>query len=745
MKVQAEESKRVSVGDYARRMCIVLSLAVITFTAPRCDAEPPQPKKVLIIYSFADRSLSWSVEVLKSELRSRVSSPVNFYVEYLESARFQDADYEKSVAETLARAYATEKLDLLIVEAYPALSFVIRHREEMFPGTPIVFMAVHDARLAGQKIWPGVTGVTVTMNPGATLDLALRLHPDTTTVAVITNTSEFDRYWLSAVAAQIERRKDRVREIDLVGMSTLELLQRVETLPPHTLVLFQAPPLASIQPDVGVYDVMAKIGKTVPTYCIYPILCLGHGGIGGVQLDINEQKRLAAALGARILSGEKPEDIPVVHATNSQVQVDSRQLLQWKISEAALPPGSAILYKQLTFWEREKKYVIVVIVVLIGQAMLILGLLWQRARKRKAEAYLRESEKRFRVMADTTPSLIWMCDEAGTSTYLNDRWVAFTGMDPKDHNDSWMEFVHADDLKNMLDKKLDALRKNQPFSCEYRLRRRDGAFRWMFDVASPRVTGDGSFAGFIGSAIDVTDQKLAQEALEKVSGRLIEAQEKERLRISRELHDDVCQRLVLLSMKLEQAQGGAKESSLPGRLEGLQQYCSEIASDVQSLSHQLHSSKLEILGLVAAIKGFCTEFANQHEVTIAFNDKDVPRHLSKEVSLSFFRVAQEALHNAVKYSGVDEFAVELKGTACEVELVVRDAGAGFDVEEAKQNRGLGLISMQERLHLLHGTIDIESKIGKGTTVTARAPIVGIAHRTSGPLPGDQNADAAGVA
>src|SRR5277367_2054195 len=147
-----------------------------------------------------------------------------------------------------------------------------------------------------------------------------------------------------------------------------------------------------------------------------------------------------------------------------------------------------------------------------------------------------------------------MCDARGRITYLNERRIAFTGPDPEaGYGETWAAYVHPDDLKNVLDIVAQALKARQPFSREYRLRRSDGVYRWMFDLASPRVNGDGLFAGFIGSAIDVTDQKLAQQALEKVSGQLIEAQEKERSRIARDLHDDICQRLALLSMEIERA------------------------------------------------------------------------------------------------------------------------------------------------------------------------------------------------
>jgi PAS domain S-box-containing protein len=682
-------------------------------------------KNILVLYSFSDNSLFGPSDFLESSLRARVPWPVDFYVESFESHRFDDPEYEKSEVETLRHAYGARKLDLVMVGAYPALQFALRHRDELFPGVPIVFFAIEVRRFAGQKIWPGVTGVTDIVDLRATLDLALRLHASTNTVAIITSSSAFDRYWLGVVHAELQHDYSAMKEIDLVGLSADQLFEKVAGLPPRSIVLFGLDPKESIQPAVGAWEILRRVGQRLPTYCAVPPGCVDHGGIGGVFYDVEEQNSLAAQLASRVLLGEQPENIPIVKGSPDRFYGNWVALQRWHIPESALPPGSVILYREPTFWERDRKYIIPAVMLIVAQAVLISGLLWQRARKRKAEAVLRESEKRFRVMADTTPSLVWMCDPQGRITYLNERRIAFTGPDPDaGYGDTWTDYVHPDDLKNVLDSVAQALKARQPFSKEYRLRRSDGVYRWMLDVASPRVNGDGSFAGFIGSAIDVTDQKLAQQALEKVSGQLIEAQEKERSRIARELHDDICQRLALLSMELEQADRVSHQSpeAVKKNLEEIRNHCSEIAGDVQSLSHQLHSSKLEYLGAAAAIRGFCHEFSRQHEVSIEFSENNIPRHLPKDISLCLFRVTQEALHNAVKYSGVSEFRVELTATAEEIQLIVRDEGRGFDVEEAKKSGGLGLLSMQERVHLVHGSLCVESKPGTGTSVLAVVPL-----------------------
>jgi signal transduction histidine kinase len=231
-------------------------------------------------------------------------------------------------------------------------------------------------------------------------------------------------------------------------------------------------------------------------------------------------------------------------------------------------------------------------------------------------------------------------------------------------------------------------------------------------------------APFTLLAVVMEEREQARLAERELSKRLISEQEKERSRIAGELHDDICQRLALLSMELAQADhvqngspGGTKD-----RLELIRKHCEEIAGDVQSLSHRLHSSRLDLLGSVAAIRGFCNEVSKKHMVNVEFAQRDVPRNLPRDVSLCLFRVAQEALHNAVKYSGTNEFKVDFSRIADEVRLVVMDQGAGFDAEEAKRKGGLGLVSMQERVRAVNGRFHIESKPGEGTKIIASVPV-----------------------
>jgi signal transduction histidine kinase len=206
--------------------------------------------------------------------------------------------------------------------------------------------------------------------------------------------------------------------------------------------------------------------------------------------------------------------------------------------------------------------------------------------------------------------------------------------------------------------------------------------------------------------------------------KLMEAQEQERTRIARELHDDINQRIAILSTMLQRIPENLSDPSGDARTRITEacEWLAEIGSDIHGISHRLHSSKLEYLGIVMAARGFCQELSAQQRVEIDFRHANIPPNLPKEVSLSLFRVLQEALQNAVKYSGVRHFTAELRGTSDEIHLTVRDCGTGFDKDQALARQGLGLISMRERVQMINGDFEIESEPGQGTTIHVRAPL-----------------------
>lgn len=345
--------------------------------------------------------------------------------------------------------------------------------------------------------------------------------------------------------------------------------------------------------------------------------------------------------------------------------------------------------------------------------------------RKSSEDAIRESEERFRLVADTAPVLIWMSDADKLCTYFNQPWLEFTGESLESQlGNGWTNGVHPEDLKRCLRIYTEAFDRRERFRMEYRLRRRDGEYRWILDNGVPRFDPYHSFAGYIGSCIDVTERKQAEEDLLSMTRRVIEAQEQERARIARELHDDIGQRVSLLAVNLAQLQQShLKSVEFQDRIGELQEETCEIATDIHTLSHHLHSARLEYLGIDVVMRGFCQEFGKQTKVRINFQSQDLPSPVPPDISLCLFRVLQESLHNSAKHSGAQHVEVVLWGTPDEIHLVVSDSGSGFDSEGAKQSGGLGLISMEERLRVLKGTFSIESQAKRGTKIHARVPLV----------------------
>jgi PAS domain S-box-containing protein len=269
-----------------------------------------------------------------------------------------------------------------------------------------------------------------------------------------------------------------------------------------------------------------------------------------------------------------------------------------------------------------------------------------------------------------------------------------------------------------------ALQTGASYELDLELVRPDGTHRWVRARGEAHRDAEGRNVGLRGTVQDITERRRAEEALSSVNRRLLEAQESERSRIARDLHDDIGQRLALLSVGLGQLKGLQPDASreVLSELDALQKQTAEIITDVQAMSHELHPPRLLLLGIVAAMRGFCREVAAQKHVEIDFRSENVPKSLANDTSLCLFRVLQEALHNAVRHSRVRRFAVRLRGTRHGVDLTVRDEGIGFDVNAANRGMGLGLTSMKERLKLVDGELFIESQPTHGTTVLARAPV-----------------------
>lgn len=335
----------------------------------------------------------------------------------------------------------------------------------------------------------------------------------------------------------------------------------------------------------------------------------------------------------------------------------------------------------------------------------------------------RESEVRFRLAANTAPVMIWMTDPNRECVYVNEPWLRFTGSTLESQlGDGWLASLHPEDQDPTMSEFVRCVDQLEPFQTQYRLKRYDGEYRWILDTGVARFS-EGVFAGYVGSCVDVSDRKMAEEALVTLERKIIQAQEDERSRVARELHDDINQRIAVLTWEMRAFAEKAKRSpKLRSLIDSAALQLRNLGLDIQAISHRLHSSHLEYLGLASAARALCEDLRMQQQANIEFKCSDALPKLPKDVSLSLYRVLQEALQNAMKHSGASKICVQLDGDPNEVRLSVSDEGKGFDPRRADKQQGLGLISMRERMRLVHGEFAIHSEPGRGTKVQCSVAI-----------------------
>jgi PAS domain S-box-containing protein len=335
------------------------------------------------------------------------------------------------------------------------------------------------------------------------------------------------------------------------------------------------------------------------------------------------------------------------------------------------------------------------------------------------------AQQRFRDLVNSVEGIVWEADARTLQfTFVSqqaervlgyplERWLQEPAF--------WKDHIHPDDRDRVVQHCVSAAQQRKDRDFEYRMMTADGRVLWLRDLVTV-VVGDDEATSLRGVMFDITDRKRAEQELEELAGRLIHAQEQERSRIGRELHDHISQMLGVLTIRIDQLRG--EEATPPvvaTALEQLRQSTTEISEDIHSLSHRLHSSALDYLGLLPAVQKLVNEFSARNAIAVEFAHQSVPVPLPSDVALCLFRVAEEGLANVAKHSHARSARVQLHGGADGLRLTIEDAGTGFDLESLERRAGLGFVSMRERLRVLRGTVRVDSELSRGTRIEVWVP------------------------
>ncbi|GEM_PF-4552544 len=388
---------------------------------------------------------------------------------------------------------------------------------------------------------------------------------------------------------------------------------------------------------------------------------------------------------------------------------------------------------------------------------------------KKTEIALRESEQRFRLLADMAPVMIWMTDLGGAYKYFNKAWLEFTGRaSEQEIGASWHKDIHPNDRSSYLETYLTAFESGQEFKAEYRLRRFDGVYRWIFDHGVPRFLSDDSFAGYIGSCIDITERKTVEEVLQQardeleqrveertveltaankllkreIAGRrqaeearekwrqrniraeaVVEAQENERRRFSRELHDGLGQILTGIKFGLEAVKptmSFANETTAQSFAD-IQNQLNAAITEGKRIAQNLMPRVLDELGISLALEHLCQQIS-QNGIQTTFQPNNLNGSLPPNIEMGLYRIAQEALNNIVKHAEAKTATVQLKQYPASILMLIKDNGKGFSVAAIDKKGHAGLVNMYERAAALKGTLAVDSIPGQGTIIMVDLPL-----------------------
>ena len=399
------------------RILTSLIVLLVLFAGNLLEAKQYENKNVVILFSFRPTlpvASLWD-QSIRSVFEADSELKVDVNIEYLNLSRFKDPSYLQMISDVFRYKYTEDKPDLIITVFEPAVDFILKFGEDIFPGVPVVFGGVLREYFEERHGKPGISGVFSNLAFTETLDLSLDLHPDTRRVAVILGSGRMEKAWLKAVRRAFLPYEDRLEFTYLVGLPITELTSRVASLPDDTIIIF----LPVVNDRNGqsylVINVLSELSRVsnAPIYSFWEIL-LDHGLVGGFMGSYDKSAKIVAEIGLGILKGGMPRESSETPKADYNYMFNWHQLKRWSIAEDQLPPGSIVRFQEPHIWDKYRVWVIGGIALFLFQLLIIVSLVYQRKVRRRAE----EERERFRAKTNELQSELVHLDRIATVNTL---------------------------------------------------------------------------------------------------------------------------------------------------------------------------------------------------------------------------------------------------------------------------------------------------------------------------------------
>jgi signal transduction histidine kinase len=689
----------------------------------------------LFLRSFGDdfEAEDTFADYLRTDLAEKSPYLVDQYEVMVEIGRVSDGEQDAALVEYLKALFAGRPPDLVVTMVSPAARFAQRHRGDLFASTPVLFAALDGGALGNDALAARDAIVPISVDPRAIVENILETLPSTTTVAVVFGDAPIERFWLKEFRRTVQQFEKRINFIFIDELSLEDIVKRVAALPPRSAVYFGDLVVDAQGVPHRQDEVLTRLhaAANAPIFGQYDYQ-LGRGILGGPLLSIHRLSQSTAEVAARILQGASPGEITVRPQRFGSPEFDWRELRRWGVAEANLPPNSTVRFREPTLWE-QYKWLIVAAAALCGvEGVLIVALLLNRQRLRRAHDDLQTSEERMSLAAVAANLRVWDWDIPRDEAWASATDWSSALWDPVNpiKFDQRLQAVHVDD-RDLIRRAIQcAFRGDGDYRVEFRVPLPDSTIRWIAARGRVEFDGKGHPIRMRGVSIDITERRRAEEEARDLSGRLISAQEDEHARLARALHDDITQRLALLAINAGRKESGLTDATAQQAMRSMRRDLTQISEDVHALCYALHPAILEHLGLFDALKAECDRFSAAEAMPLRFRAEDNLDEPTRQVGLCLYRIAQEALRNIARHASATAVDVGLRFVDNGLQLSVHDNGIGFDPARKQARPSLGHASMRQRLSLVGGELRLVSAPDHGTTVQAWAPLNKEAHRES---------------
>ena len=510
--------KRLCWHSCARWFVGLLCLSITVAAPTNLSAAEGEPaKRVLFISTGSRFSVGFPIleQSTLDRLRQLYPGPLDFYGEYLDVVRFPRESYQRVFRDFLRDKYAYDPPDLIILTYVGNLGVAEKFLEELFPNTPAVAVGLTEEELPNKRSGSHLTGLAQRSDPAGTIELLRRLQPETRHLVLIGGTAEVDRHVMNRTKEALRSLAEPLEVEVWDSRSLAEILDAVTSLPPQTAILFTR----MFRDGKGRAIISANAAQSVAKVSNAPVYIMsdpmfGTGAVGGSVVDVSLLGRRAGELAHQVLNGAEPKSLPLEIITQGVPIFDWRALQRWGISEKLLPQNSVVRFRSVSMWEQYRSFIIAGIIVFTLQTILIVGLLAQRGRRRRAEVELRKSQEMME-MATTAGGLgLWARDIPSDTVWVNPvlRSVLGLGENEPFRTRDLLDRIHPEDRARINDEVQRAQDENLPFTGEFRTILPDNTERWILAKGST-VNVWGVNVRRMGVLLDITERKKMEEDL----------------------------------------------------------------------------------------------------------------------------------------------------------------------------------------------------------------------------------------